>query len=273
MRVGGTTIVVTGAGSGMGRALVLELLARGATVAGVDRNAQPLAETAAAAAAGDRLSLHVLDVTDAAAVAALPEAVVAAHSQVDGLINNAGIIQPFVDVADLPEDTARRVLEVNFWGPLRMVQAFLPALRERPQAHIANVSSMGAFLPVPGQGVYGASKAAVKLLTEALYAELLETRIGVSVIMPGAVETGITENSGVSMPAAAGAPADPGAGAQARVTRPDVAARIMLDGIEADRLHILVGRDARLMNLAVRLSPRRATHLIHRQMKKMLAAT
>ena len=85
-----------------------------------------------------------------------------------------------------------RVLDVNLQGTLNMVTAFLPLLLERPEAHIANVSSMGGFFPFPGQTVYGASKAAVKLLTEGLYAELLDSQVRVSVIMPGAVSTSIS---------------------------------------------------------------------------------
>jgi NAD(P)-dependent dehydrogenase (short-subunit alcohol dehydrogenase family) len=260
MKVGGKVWVVTGAGSGMGRELTLQLLRRGARVAAVDLNAAHLEETAVLAAAGDRLSTHALDITDRAGVAALPAAVVAAHGAVDGLLNNAGIIQPFVPVGDLDDATIARVMDVNFYGTLHLVRAFLPLLVARPEAHIANVSSMGGFFPFPGQTIYGASKAAVKLLTEGLYAELLDTRVGVSVIMPGAIDTAITENSGVQPPAV-----EEGS---ARMTSADKAARIMLDGIEKDRLHIHVGPDARLMGLAIKVAPRAAIRFVQRQMAK-----
>jgi NAD(P)-dependent dehydrogenase (short-subunit alcohol dehydrogenase family) len=266
MKLADKVIVVTGAGSGMGRELALALLGRRARVAAVDLRAESLEQTAALAAAGQRLSVHVLDVTDRAAVEALPDQVIAAHGTVDGVINNAGIIQPFVTFEELDYAAIERVMAVNFWGTVHMVKAFQPHLRSRPEAHIANVSSMGGFLPVPGQAVYGASKAAVKLLTEGLYAELLDTRVGVSVIMPGAVATNITGNSGVSIPGM-----DASAAAAARTLPAADAARIMLDGIEADRLHIYVGRDSRMMNAATRIAPRRATHLIQRQMKSLLA--
>ena len=154
---------------------------------------------------------------------------IAHHGAVDGLINNAGIIQPFVTIEDLDYATIERVLDVNLMGTIHMVKAFLPHLMARPEAHIANVSSMGGFLPVPGQVMYGASKAAVKLLTEGLYAELLDTNVGVSVIMPGAVATNIAQNSGVSVPGEAEA-AD--ASNYPTTSAPD-AARIMVDGIEA----------------------------------------
>jgi NAD(P)-dependent dehydrogenase (short-subunit alcohol dehydrogenase family) len=260
VKVAGKVWVVTGAGSGMGRELTLELLRRGGRVAAVDLEAGHLAETAALADAGDRLSTHVLNVTDRAGVEALPAAVVAAHGAVDGLVNNAGIIQPFVPVADLDEEAIARVMEVNFYGALWMVRAFLPLLRARPEAHIANVSSMGGFFPFPGQTIYGASKAAVKLLTEGLYAELLGTGVRVSVIMPGAVDTAITENSGVDQP-------DVEEGS-ARMTSADKAARTIADGIEHDRLHIYVGPDARLMSLAIKVAPRLAIRFVQQQMAK-----
>ena len=94
-------------------------------------------------------------------------------------------------------------MNVNFWGVVNMTKAFLPALLARPAAAVLNVSSMGGFLPVPGQAVYGASKAAVKLFTEALFAELHETNVAVTIVFPGGVATNITQNSGVAMPAAA----------------------------------------------------------------------
>jgi short-subunit dehydrogenase len=126
---------------------------------------------------------------------------------------------------------------------------------------------MGGFLPVPGQTIYGASKAAVKLLTEGLYAELIDTNVGVSVVFPGAVATEITANSGVDVPSMDSVDRD-----SYRTTSPDEAARIILDGIEKDDFQIFVGRDARTMNLLNRVSPRRSTHLIYRQMKDLLSS-
>src|SRR3954451_25240231 len=139
MKVDGKVWVVTGAGSGMGRELALELLRRGARGAAVDLGTTGLDETVRLAPAGDRLSPHVLDITEPAAVAALPGAVVPAHGAVDGLVNNAGVIQPFVPVTDLDDSAIDRVMQVNFHGPLQMVRAFLPLLQAHAEAHIANV--------------------------------------------------------------------------------------------------------------------------------------
>ena len=268
MKVRDKVIVVTGGGNGIGRQLVLGLLARGARVTAVDIRRHSLDETAKLAGAGDRLQTTVIDITDRETASALPGEVIAAHGAVDGLINNAGIIQPFVRLNDLDYGTIERVINVNLYGQIHMIKAFLPHLLERPVAHVANVSSMGGFLPVPGQTIYGASKAAVKLMTEGLFAELLDTNVGVSVIMPGAVSTDITANSGVEIPTAGRSPED----SKIPTTSPEKAARIIIEGIESDRLHIFVGRDSRMMNIASRIAPRRATLMIQRRMKDLLAS-
>ncbi len=265
MKVAGKVWVVTGAGSGMGRELVVQLLARGARVAAVDLRPEGLSGTAELAVGHDRLSTHVLDITEREAVVALPDAVVDAHGSVDGLLNNAGIIQPFVPIAELDVSAIDRVLDVNLVGTVSMVKAFLPLLLERSEAHIANVSSMGGFFPFPGQTAYGASKAAVKLFTEGLYAELVDSPVRVSVIMPGAVATSITENSGVTMPTAPENSRFP-------MLTPQRAAQIMIDGVERDRLHIYVGKDALLMSLAIRVAPRAAIGLVQRQMSRLVPA-
>ena len=262
MRLWGKVVVLTGAGSGMGRQLARQLLERGAQVAAVDIRRESLEETAALFDAGPRMSLHELDITDRDAARALPDTVVSQHGTVDGLINDAGIIQPFVRVADLDDATIDRIMAVNFFGMLNLTRAFLPSLTARPEAHLVNVSSMGGFLPVPGQAVYGASKAAVKLLTEALHGELYDTKVHVSVVLPGAVETDIARNSGVAIPSMDAS--------STRMTAAPDAARTILDGVESDKLYIFVGRDSKLMNAATRLAPRRATQLIRNQMKGLL---
>lgn len=257
--------VVTGAGSGMGRELVLELLRRDARVAAVDRNPDGLVDLTALADAGERLSTHVVDITDRAAVRALPDDVEAAHGAVDGLVNNAGIIQPFVPLAELDDATIQRVLDVNLMGTLHMVQAFLPRLLARPEGHVVNVSSMGGFFPFPGQTMYGASKAAVKLLSEGLYAELLDTSVRVTVVFPGAVETSITANSGVEQPTS-------DSDSKVPMTSADQAARTILNGVERNKLHVYVGTDAKVMNLAIKVVPKSAIRFVQKQMSKHLGA-
>jgi len=204
MKPDGKVITVTGAGNGVGRAVTLEALRRGARVAAVDISQAGLDETVVLAAAGDRLSTHVLDITDKAAMAALPAQVAERHGAVDGLIHLAAIIQPFVRVKDLDDAAIERVMNVNWWGTLYLNRAFLPVLLDRPIGHIVNTSSMGGFIPVPGQTIYGASKAAVKLLTEALHAECRGTPVRITVVIPGGMATNMPANSGVSDHAACG---------------------------------------------------------------------
>src|SRR5688572_890551 len=115
MKVRGKVIVVTGAGSGMGRELTLQLVKKGARVAMADINEQGLSETAQMAGANN-VSIHKLNITDRENVEKFPEAIIKIHGAVDGLINNAGIIQPFVDVKDLDYDKIERIMNINFYG-------------------------------------------------------------------------------------------------------------------------------------------------------------
>jgi short-subunit dehydrogenase len=197
-------------------------------------------------------------------VAALPIAIEAELGSVDILINNAGIIQPFIKIEELTPEQAEKVMNVNFYGPFSMIKAFLPGLLKRPEAHILNVSSMGAYAPVPGQSVYGASKAAVKLLTEGLRSELMGTKVGVTVAFPGAVATNITSNSGIEMPKVdADAPAF-------KQTPAPVAARMMVDAIEKNKPRITIGKDATMMDRLSRINPVFAANVIYKQMKSLL---
>ena len=265
MRAAGKVIVVTGAGSGMGREVTLELIRRGAKVAAVDLNEATLKETAGMAANADAISTHVLNITDKAGVEALPQAVIDRFGAVDGVFNCAGIIQPFVKLAELDYAAIDRVMDVNFRGTLYMTKTLLPHLLKRPEAHIVNISSMGGFLPVPGQSVYGASKAAVKLMTEGLWAELADTNVHVTVIFPGGVATNITANSGVAIPAMGGG------GKVPKTLTAQQAALEILKAFEKNAFRACVGSDSRMMDRFYRLSPKRATSLIAKQMKSLLA--
>lgn len=262
MRVENKVVIVTGAGSGMGRELTLELIKRGARVAAVDIRQESLDETVKIA--GGSAAAFVLDVRDFEAVRELPTKIQASMGDVDILINNAGIIQPFLPIQDLSFEDAQRVMDINFYGPLALVKAFLPALLERPQAHILNVSSMGAYAPVPGQSIYGASKAALKLMTEGLRSELMGTSVGVTIAFPGAVNTNITTNSGLAMPEL---------GTEApkfKSMEAGKAAKIMVDAIEKGRARVTVGKDATMMDRLSRINPVFAANLIYKQMKSLL---
>ena len=265
MKVAGKVVVVTGAGSGMGRELTLELVRRGAAVAAVDMRAETLAETKKLATdLGGKVATYAMDITDAAAVAALPAKVEADLGAADALINNAGIIQKFVKVNELSMDDAMHVMKVNFDGPLSLIKAFLPGLMKRPEAHLLNVSSMGAYAPVPGQSVYGASKAAIKLLTEGLRSELMGTSVGVTIVFPGSIATNIAQNSGMVIPAGAAE------NSKIKTTPADFAAREMVDAIENNKPRITIGPDAKFMDRFSRLNPVAAANLIYKQMSNLL---
>ena len=148
-----------------------------------------------------------------------------------------------------------------------MIKAFLPHLLERPSGHVLNISRMGGFLPVPGQSIYGASKAAVKLLTEALHSELTDTNV--RVIFPGAIGTDISKNSGLDAPTAAEAEAS--GQKEFKTTSPQDATRMITEAVEADKVRATIGKDAAMMDRLSRLMPERAAALIYKQMKSLLA--
>jgi short-subunit dehydrogenase len=267
MEIKNKVFVVTGAASGIGRALTTNLLKRGAEVAAADLSKDNLdALKKELSEYGDKLSAHVLNVTDKAGVAKLPKEVIGSHGKVDAIINNAGIIQPFVKINDLEYEAIDRVMNVNFYGMLYMTKAFLPELLKRPEAYITNISSMGGFLPVPGQSVYGASKAAVKLFSEGLYAELKDTNVGVTVVFPGATSTNITKNSGVKSPVSEEAAKK----SKIPTQTADDAAEQIIRAIENNKLRVFAGKDSKFMDKLYRLNPSYATNLIAKQMKSLL---
>jgi short-subunit dehydrogenase len=265
MLVKDKVIVVTGAGSGMGRELTLELVRRGAKVAAVDLREETLEQTQTLATnLGGKVEIFVMDVSDAKAVSELPVKVEIALGSADALINNAGIIQPFVKVNDLSLEDASRVMRINFDGPLMLIKSFLPGLIAKTEAHLLNVSSMGAYAPVPGQSVYGASKAALKLLTEGLRSELKPTGVGVTIVFPGAIATNIAVNSGMVIPEGAAE------NSKQKTTAADVAAKQMVDAIEKNSPRVVIGQDAKIMDLLSRLNPVKAADTIYKQMANLL---
>lgn len=270
MRIDGKVFVITGAGGGIGGALVTVLLQRGALVIATDSNKkslEALARRHSGAVAAKQLATYPLNITDSPAIQRFARQASNLIGPVDGLINCAGIVQPFVPLDQLDDATIQRVMSVNFYGPLSMVRAFLPQLRERPEASIVNVSSMGGFVPVPGQTIYGASKAAVKLMTEGLYAELINTKVHVSVALPGATDTHITANSGVEI-----APSLNEAAVKADfpMLSPKKAAEIIVRGIEKNKLYIFTGKDSVNASRLYRLNPVLAVTVIARSMKRLL---
>lgn len=262
VQIANKVFVVTGAGNGMGREVVLGLIRRGARVAAVDLDERGLTETEQLCPSRTIVSTHVVDVTDRAAVAALPAHILDVHGQIDGVVNIAGIIHRFVPFIELSDDEIDRIMAVNFSGTVNMCRVFLPILLERPEANLTNMSSLAALLPFASQTLYGASKGAVKQFSEGLYAELLDTNVRVVTLFPGNISTNLTGNSGVPM-------VDAGS-RKVRSTTPEAAGQRIVDGIAGDRFRVVIGADARLLSALTRISAKRTTRFIARQMKSVL---
>jgi NAD(P)-dependent dehydrogenase (short-subunit alcohol dehydrogenase family) len=274
MRLAGRTAVVTGAAGGIGRAVAVSLARRGCHLALADVDEAGLVETAArvAAAGGDaaavRISRHRLDVADRDAVAAFPARVAAAHPGVDLLVNNAGVALggTFEQVADADFEW---LFDVNFWGVVRMTRAFLPHLHASDDARVVNLSSVFGLVAPAGQAAYAASKFAVRGFSEALRHELEGTTVGVTVVHPGGVATGIADHARVPE----GVPADEVERRRAAIKRQlrlpaAVAGETIVRGVERRQARVLVGADARAVSLLARLFPVRYWALLARQVSR-----
>tara|TARA_R110000868_G_scaffold59212_1_gene181809 strand:+ start:4405 stop:5259 length:855 start_codon:yes stop_codon:yes gene_type:complete len=259
------TAVVTGAASGIGAALAHGLAARGCRLALADIDHEGLDRVAASTGiAADRISLHHLDVCDAQAIAAFPDAVRLAHGGAALLFNNAGVAVGgrFEDVSEADFDW---LMSINFWGVVRMTRAFLPMLREPDQAQITNISSLFGLVAPAGQTAYSASKFAVRGFSDSLRHELAGTSVGVTTVHPGGIRTSIAKNA---RHAANADPAELARGQEAfdkfLVMPPEQAAAIILRGVARRRPRVLVGRDAHFMALVERLLPAHYWSLVGR---------
>jgi len=250
--------VLTGAASGIGAALAVELARRGMHLALVDIDAAGLATVAAQArAAGVTVSTHALDVADHAAGAALPAAVLAAHGRVTVLVNNAGVALGgrFEQVAAEDFDW---LMSINFGGTVRLTRAFLSVLAREPAAQLVNVSSIFGIIAPPGQTAYAASKFAVRGFSESLRHELEMggSPIGVTLVHPGGVRTAISSNARLARGLDAGEVAQEQAHWRSLlVMDPAQAAAIIATGIERRSKRVLVGRDAKGAAIVQRLFP------------------
>ncbi len=271
MKVKGKVIVVTGAGNGMGRSISLNLLNKDAKVIGFDINMDGLKKTQELA--GDRgqmMKLVQLDITNREAIEQAAVNSINEFGAVDAIINNAGIIQDFTPVNEIDYRKIERIMNINFYGTLYMVKAFLPHLLTRPEAHIVNMSSMGAFVPVPGQTIYGASKAAVRAMTEGLMTELMNTHVEISEVFPGAVATDIQVHSGVkNAKSVSDYKEEDLKKGNSKVTLPSEAAEIIVSGMEAGKWKIIIGNDCKKMDYLTRFVPRFAIKKIAQVMQKL----
>jgi NAD(P)-dependent dehydrogenase (short-subunit alcohol dehydrogenase family) len=252
--VNGKVAVITGAGSGIGRALAYELGRRGAKLAVSDVNESGLAETVKQLRViGAPVHDARLDVTDRAAVLSYADEVAAYFGQVNIVINNAGIAFTG-DIADMTFEQIERVMDVDFWGVVNGTKAFLPHLIASGDGHVVNISSLFGILSVPGQGAYNAAKFAVRGFTEALRQELLLAghNVQVTCVHPGGVKTAIARNAGTVDKHDRDQLAHFFDTRLAK-TSPDSAARQILRGVARNRPRVLVGLDAMVLDKVVRV--------------------
>jgi short-subunit dehydrogenase len=270
----GAAAALTGAASGIGRALALELAARGCDLALADRDEAGLAAVAAeiARAHSQKVTVHRVDVGEPPQIAEFAQAAVAAHPGLNIVINNAGValMGQFHEIDQAEMDW---LMNINFWGVVHGTRAFLPHLASRYEAHIVNLSSIFGIIAPPGQSAYAAAKFAVRGFSESLRHELqlAGSPVRLSVVHPGGIATNIARNS------RSGAGVTDNARRVQSIERfealakttPQAAALRIIAGIEKNQPRILIGNDARFMDLLQRLRPATYWAPIARRIEKM----
>jgi NAD(P)-dependent dehydrogenase (short-subunit alcohol dehydrogenase family) len=242
--------VITGAGSGIGRALGVELANRGARLALSDVNLVTVAETAALCEKeGAEVRHYPLDVADRSAVLAHADAVAGDFGGVNLVVNNAGVAL-VAPVGEMSWDDLEWVMNVDYWGVVHGTKAFLPHLIASGDGHIVNISSVFGLIGVPTQSAYNSAKFAVRGFTEALRQEMLieRHRVGVTCVHPGGIRTNIVRNARGTEHGGMRERFD-----RIALTSPERAARIILRGVEGNRPRVLVGPDAYLIDALPRV--------------------
>ncbi len=247
---------VTGAGSGIGRALVTQLLNEGARVAASDINDEAL-QALRPLADVRQLQLSTLDVADRNAFNRWAGEVAAHFGQVDAIINNAGVALS-CHAARQPREQMEWLFNINYWGVINGTEAFLPQLLERPEAVIVNISSLFGLLSVPSQSAYNAAKFAVRGYSESLRQDLRDTQVKVVTVHPGGIATNIA-NNGRHLDSITGNKADVEKTAalfnSIAATSPEKAASVILRAVRSGRRRVLIGRDAIFLDIIQRLLP------------------
>ena len=252
----GRIAVVTGAGGGIGRATSLALAGRGCHLALVDVKPDGLAETQEAVKAlGVNATAHLADVSSSDRMAELPHEVTGAHGGCHILVNNAGVLSVGRFEEDKLDDI-RWIIGINIFGIVHGCHYFLPVLRQADEAHIVNVSSMAAFAGIPQNAVYSLTKGAVRSFTEALRAELVGTNVGASTLFPGSTNTNIMRGSRGVQADRLNTLADKSL-VRLFSSSPEAAGRKIVRAIEHKRARVLLGPDARLIDLSARILPGR----------------
>jgi len=277
--ISGSAAAVTGAASGIGRALALELSARGCDLALADRDEAGLQQVAAEIGKDHpkrKISTHRVDVGDPSQIQDFAKAAIAAHPGLNIVINNAGValLGAFNEVDQAQMEW---LININFWGVVHGTRAFLPHLSHRREAHIVNLSSLFGIIAPPGQTAYVASKFAVRGFSESLRHELQAagSPVRLSVVHPGGVATNIVRNSrtGTGVTDNARRAESIERFDQVAKTTAEAAALRIIQGIEKNQPRILIGNDARFMDILQRLRPATYWAPIARRIEKMTKTT
>ena len=275
----GAAVAVTGAASGIGRALAIELAARGADLALADRDEAGLQSAAAEIATSStrtgatrKVSLHRLDIGDSEAVTAFAREAIATHPALNIVINNAGVAL-LGQFHEIDQAQMEWLFNINFWGAVHATRAFLPHLASQPASHIVNLSSIFGIVAPPGQTAYSAAKFAVRGFSEALRHELqmAKSPVRLSVVHPGGIKTNIVRNSRTGSGIADNerrVQSIERFDAIAQTSARDAALRI-IKGIEKNEPRILIGGDARFMDILQRFRPATYWNVMAKRIEKM----
>lgn len=271
MNLNNAVAVITGGGSGIGRALAIELAAKGAQLALADVNQCTLDETLKLLGAGAKARTYIVDVGEAPAVQKFAADAERDFGRVSLLVNNAGVAL-YGTFSDLTLQEFEWLFRINFWGVIHGCKFFLPILQRQKQARIVNISSVFGLIGPPGQTPYASSKFAVRGFSESLREELRTTSVGVTCVHPGGIRTNIANNG------RAGASTDPAGQHEARelfnkVARstPEYAAQVIIAGIEKSKDRVLIGKDAYQIDRTARLFPNRAGAMFASYLEKRRA--
>ncbi|MGY8664081.1 SDR family NAD(P)-dependent oxidoreductase [Bradyrhizobium sp. UFLA05-109] len=263
---------ITGAASGIGRALAIEFCERGCDLALADRDEAGLTTLAAEIGGRSRVSVHRVDVAEPSEIARFAAEAVAAHPDLNILVNNAGVAL-LGSFEEIDQAQMEWLFNINFWGVVHGTRAFLPHLKTRDAAHIVNISSSFGIIAPPGQSAYAASKFAVRGFSESLRHELQVAGgpVKLSVVHPGGIATNIVRNSrtGVGVTDNARRVQSIEWFENAAKTTPRAAALRIIKGIERNEPRILIGNDARFMDLLQRFRPATYWKPLQRRLEKM----
>ena len=251
----GKVVVITGAGSGIGRALAVQCAQRGAILALSDWDEVGLVETAQQVQTSTHREVRTdkVDVRDREAVQAYAASVSEEFGRINVIVNNAGVAL-HGDFEETSYEDFEWVMDVDFWGVVQGTKEFLPHLIASGDGHVVNVSSLFGLIGMPGQTAYNSAKFAVRGFTEALRQEMIIAKhpVQVTCVHPGGIKTGIARNARATASHDQANVAKHFDTKLARMT-PDRAAEIILDGVLRNKPRVLVGTDAKVLDWFVRL--------------------